>query len=47
LSLLLSFENFHFKRKVENFPFWKTFHPENIAKVSQNGKLLALLFYKK
>ena len=37
--MLLSFENFGFKRKVENFPFWKTFHYKNIAKVSRFGKL--------
>ena len=37
--MLLSFENFGFKRKVENFPFWKTFHYENIAKVFRFGKL--------
>ena len=37
--MLLSFENFGFKRKVESFPFWETFHYENIAKVSRFGKL--------
>ena len=37
--MLLSFENFGFKRKVENFPFWKTFHYENIAKVFRFGEL--------
>jgi len=37
--MLLSFENFGFKRKVESFPFWKTFHYENIAKVFRFGKL--------
>ena len=42
-----TFENFDFKRKVENFPFWKTFHYKNIAKVSQNEKLSIVLFHKK
>jgi hypothetical protein len=37
--MLLSFENFGFKRKVESFPFWKTFHYENIAKVFRFGEL--------
>ena len=37
--MLLSFENFGFKRKVESFPFWKTFCYENIAKVSRFGEL--------
>ena len=37
--MLLSFENFGFKRKVENFPFWETFHYENIAKVFRFGEL--------
>ena len=37
--MLLSFENFGFKRKVESFPFWKTFCYENIAKVFRFGKL--------
>ena len=37
--MLLSFENFGFKRKVESFPFWKTFCFENIAKVFRFGKL--------
>ena len=37
--MLLSFENFGFKRKVESFPFWKTFCFENIAKVFRFGEL--------
>jgi len=45
--MLYSFENFVLKEKVENFPFWKTFHPENFIKVSRFGKLLDKLFHKK
>ena len=37
--MLLSFENFGFKRKVESFPFWKTFCFENVAKVFRFGEL--------
>lgn len=37
--MLSSFKNFGFKENVENFPFWKTFCFENIAKVFRFGKL--------
>ena len=37
--MLSSFENFGFKENVENFPFWKTFCFENVAKVFRFGEL--------